>query len=46
MRRRAWMILAAAVLLTTLHASIGLAVERAEAEEAARLLAKLLESKW
>ncbi len=44
MRRRAWMILAAAVLLTTLHASIGLAVERAEAEEAARLLAKLLES--
>lgn len=44
MRRRAWMILAAAVLLTTLHPSMGLAVERAEAEETARLLAKLLES--
>ena len=44
MRGRAWMILAAAVLLTTLHPSTGVAVERAEAEETARLLAKLLES--
>ena len=44
MRRRAWIALAAAVLLMCLHPSMSVAVERAEAEETARLLAKLLES--
>ena len=44
MRRRAWIGLASAVLLMTLLPSMGFAAERAEAEETARLLAKLLES--
>lgn len=44
MRRRAWIALAAVMLLMCLHPSMSVAVERAEAEETARLLAKLLES--
>ena len=44
MRRRAWIALAAVMLLMCLHPSMSVAVERAEAEETALLLAKLLES--